>query len=64
MEINLSDHRPIKWKPYTFTETNRAFMREKVGKQMANKVCRYWISPYRAAAFVIEQSFHVSTPSV
>lgn len=62
MEINLSDHKPIKCKPYRVTEPDGIFMREQVDKWIENKVCRHSNSPYGAPAFVIEQPFHVSTP--
>ncbi|XP_025421204.1 uncharacterized protein LOC112691260, partial [Sipha flava] len=62
MEIKLSDHKPLKCKPYRITELDRIFMSEQVDKWVANKVCRYSNSPYEAPAFVIEQPFNASTP--
>jgi len=62
MEINLTEHKPFRCKPYRVTEPDRIFIREQVDKWIANKVCRHSNSPYGAPAFVIEQPFHVSTP--
>ncbi|KAF0712350.1 Transposon Ty3-G Gag-Pol polyprotein, partial [Aphis craccivora] len=62
MEINLTEHKPFRCKPYRVTEPDRIFIREQVDKWIANQVCRHSNSPYGAPAFVIEQPFHVSTP--
>lgn len=62
MEINLTNNRPIKCKPYKASEIDKEFMREQVEKWLKSGVCRMSKSPYGAPAFVIEQPHHESTP--
>lgn len=55
VEINLSNHKPIKCKPCRVTEPDRRFMSEQVDKWIANKVCSYLNSSYWTPAFVMGQ---------
>lgn len=62
MEINLTNNRPIKCKPYKASEIDKQFMREQIDKWIESGVCRHSSSPYGAPAFVVEQPHHDSTP--
>jgi len=59
MEINLSEHKPFRCRPYRVTEPDGIFMRGQIDKWIVNKVCRHSNSPFGPTAFVIKDESNV-----
>lgn len=62
MEINLTNYRPIKFKPYRASESDKKFTREQFEKSIRSGVCSHLSSLFGSPVFVDEQPYHQSIP--
>lgn len=62
VHLPLTDNTPIQCKPIRVSESDRNFIREQIEKWISQGICQKSTSAYAAPCFVVEQSFHETTP--
>ncbi len=62
MEINLTNHLPVKCKPYRVIKPDHIFIRKQIQQWIDKGICRPSNSPYDASVFIFDQPFYETTP--